>query len=166
MASLESIQSSLLSLEKSIKALQRETHKIRQKLDDPTGEKAKARSENNSFKKPQQVSDQLRAFLKLADGEMISRSEVTKRIFAYAKENSLNNGKVINLDATLKDLLKPLEGQDVTVTNLQKYINHHYTSSAAAIAAAAAVASGSAAATKTGTATKGSTKPKVVGSKA
>jgi chromatin remodeling complex protein RSC6 len=101
-------------------------HKILQKLDDPTGEKAKARSENNSFKKPQKVSDQLRAFLKLADGELISRSDVTKRVFAYARENSLNNGKVINLDATLKDLLKPVEGQDVTVTNLQKYINHHY----------------------------------------
>lgn len=127
MASLDSIQSSLASLEKAIKALQRETHKIRQKLDDPSGEKAKARSENNSFKRPQQVSDQLRAFLKLADGETVSRSEVTKRIFAYAKENKLNNGKVINLDASLKELLNPMDGQDVTVTNLQKYINHHYT---------------------------------------
>jgi chromatin remodeling complex protein RSC6 len=126
MASLDSIQSSLLSLEKSIKALQRETHKIRQRLDDPTGEKAKARSENNSFKRPQQVSDQLRAFLKLAVDETVSRSEVTKRIFAYAKENKLNNGKVINLDDSLRSLLNPVDGQDVTVTNLQKYINHHY----------------------------------------
>lgn len=126
MASLDSIQSSLLSLEKSIKALQRETHKIRQRLDDPTGEKAKARSENNSFKRPQQVSDQLRAFLKLAADETVSRSEVTKRIFAYAKENKLNNGKVINLDDSLRSLLNPVDGQDVTVTNLQKYINHHY----------------------------------------
>lgn len=113
-------------MEKSVKALQKAVHKILQKLEDPTGEKAKARSENNSFKKPQKVSDQLRAFLKLTDGEMISRSDVTKRVFAYARENNLNNGKVINLDATLKDLLKPVEGQDVTVTNLQKYINHHY----------------------------------------
>ena len=126
MASLDSIQSSLASLEKAIKALQRETHKIRQKLDDPSGEKAKARSENNSFKRPQKVSDQLSAFLKLADGDTVSRSEVTKRIFAYAKENKLNNGKVINLDASLKSLLNPMDGQDVTVTNLQKYINHHY----------------------------------------
>jgi upstream activation factor subunit UAF30 len=137
MASLESIQASLVALEKVVKALQRETHKIRQKLDDPTGEKAKARSENNSFKKPQQISDQLRAFLKLADGELVSRSDVTKRVFAYAKENGLNNGKVINLDQTLKDLLKPMEGQDVTVTNLQKFINHHYVSTKAATAVVA-----------------------------
>lgn len=132
MASLESIQASLVALEKIVKSLQRETHKIRQKLEDPTGEKAKARSENNSFKKPQQISDQLRAFLKLADGELVSRSDVTKRVFTYAKENNLNNGKVINLDQTLKDLLKPMDGQDVTVTNLQKFINHHYISSKAA----------------------------------
>lgn len=128
MASLESIQASLLALEKVVKALQRETHKIRQKLDDPTGEKAKARSENNSFKKPQQISSELRTFLKLADGDMVSRSDVTKRVFAYAKENGLNNGKVINLDQTLKSLLNPVDGQDVTVTNLQKFINHHYIS--------------------------------------
>lgn len=137
MASLDSIQSSLLGLEKAIKALQRETHKIRQKLDDPSGEKAKARSENNSFKRPQQVSDHLRTFLKLAEGEAVSRSEVTKRIFAYAKENKLNNGKVINLDDALKSLLNPMDGQDVTVTNLQKYINHHYTKSTPVTVAAA-----------------------------
>ncbi len=129
MASLESIQASLALLEKAVKSLHREVHHIRQKLDDPTGEKAKARSENNSFKKPQQVSSQLRAFLNLGEAELISRSEVTKRIFAYAKEKGLNNGKVINTDDALKALLKPVEGQDITVTNIQKFINHHYVSS-------------------------------------
>lgn len=123
---MESILASLQAMEKAVKSLQRVNHKILQRLEDPTGEKAKARSENNSFKKPQIVSDQLRVFLKLGDGEMISRSDVTKRVFAYAKENNLNNGKVINLDPVLKELLKPADGQDITVTNLQKFINHHY----------------------------------------
>ncbi len=141
MASMESIQATLQSLEKMLKSLQRETHKIRQRIEDPTGEKAKARSENNSFKKPQQVSEQLRKFLGMSDDEMISRSEVTKRVFAYAKEKGLNNGKTINLDQTLKDLLKPLDGQDVTVTNLQKFINHHYVAKQAAQEASAPAAS-------------------------
>lgn len=126
MASMESILASLQALEKAVKSLQRVNHKILQRLEDPTGEKAKARSENNSFKKPQKVSDQLRSFLKLGPDEMISRSDVTKRVFAYAKEHNLNNGKVINLDPVLKELLKPADGQDITVTNLQKFINHHY----------------------------------------
>lgn len=123
---MDSILAQLQALEKAVKSLQRVNHKILQRLEDPTGEKAKARSENNSFKKPQQVSDQLRAFLKLSSDELISRSDVTKRVFAYAKEHNLNNGKVINLDPVLKDLLKPADGQDITVTNLQKFINHHY----------------------------------------
>ena len=148
MASLDSIQLSLLALEKSIKALQRETHKIRQRLEDPTGEKAKARSENNSFKRPQQVSDQLRSFLKLSADETVSRSEVTKRIFAYAKENKLNNGKVINLDDSLRSLLNPVDGQDVTVTNLQKYINHHYVKATPPAAAPPPPAAAAAAAPK------------------
>lgn len=148
MDSSAAIQATLQSLEKMVKSLQREVHKIRQRLDDPTGEKAKARSENNSFKKPQQVSDQLRKFLGLGDGEMISRSEVTKRIFAYAKDKKLNSGKTINLDAPLKELLKPVEGQDITVTNLQKYINHHYVTAAAAAAAAAETPAKAPAATK------------------
>ena len=140
MASLECIQDYLISLEKSVKALQKEVHRIRQKLEDPDGEKAKARSENNSFKHPQVVSDELKAFLGIGKDDMISRSDVTKRIFAYAKEMGLNSGKIIKLDETLKKLLAPGEGVDITVTNLQKYINHHYLSKATPVASQTEVA--------------------------
>ena len=128
MASLESLQSQLQDLEKVIKSIQKETRRIRQKLDDPTGEKAKARSENNSFKKPLQVSDKLRSFLGLAAGETISRSDVTKRLSAYAKEKGLNDGKNINMDDTLKDLLNPPDDVKISIMNVQRYINHHYVS--------------------------------------
>lgn len=128
MASLESQLQDLLKL---VKSVQKETRRIRQKLDDPTGEKAKARSENNSFKKPLQVSDKLRAFLGLAAGETISRSDVTKRLSAYAKEKGLNDGKNINLDDTLKDLLNPPDDVKISIMNVQRYINHHYVTPAA-----------------------------------
>jgi len=128
MASLESLQSQLQALEKVVKSIHKETRRIRQKLEDPTGEKAKARSENNSFKKPLQVSDKLRTFLGLAPDETISRSEVTKRMSAYAKEKGLNDGKNINMDDALKDLLNPPEGVKISIMNIQRYINHHYVS--------------------------------------
>jgi hypothetical protein len=51
---------------------------------------------------------------------------VTKRINEYVTLNNLKAGQVINLDATLKDLLTPPEGINVTFLNIQKYINHHY----------------------------------------
>lgn len=126
MASLDSLQTQLQTVEKVLKTLQKEMRKIRQRLDDPTGEKAKARSENNSFKKPLQVSEKLRKFLGLGADETISRSEVTKRMSAYAKEKGLNDGKNINMDDALKDLLNPPEGVNISIMNIQRYINHHY----------------------------------------
>jgi upstream activation factor subunit UAF30 len=136
MATIESLQSHLQDLEKLIKAVQKETRRIRQKLEDPTGEKAKARSENNSFKKPLQVSDKLKTFLGLAQDETISRSEVTKRISAYAKENGLTEGKNINMNDALKDLLNPPADVKVSIMNIQRYLNHHYVPAASAAAAA------------------------------
>ncbi len=123
---MESLQSSLQAMDKVLKSLQRDVRKIRQRLEDPTGEKAKARSENNSFKKPLQVSEKLRTFLGLKDDELISRSEVTKRIAAYAKEKGLTEGKKINLDDALKSLLNPPDGVDMNFLKIQTYINHHY----------------------------------------
>jgi upstream activation factor subunit UAF30 len=133
MASIESLQGSLQAMEKVMKSMQRDIRKIRQRLEDPTGEKAKARSENNSFKKPLQVSEKLRTFLNLKEDELISRSEVTKRIAAYAKENGLTAGKKINLDASLKDLLNPPADVEMNFLKIQTYINHHYVKPVAAV---------------------------------
>jgi len=119
MATLESIES-------AIKSLHREMRKIHQLLADPSGEKAKKRTENNSFKRPLKVSDHLRDFLHLQPGEMISRSEVTKRINLYAAENNLKNGQKINLDDKLRALLNPPEGTDITYLNIQRYMKDHY----------------------------------------
>ena len=116
----------LESLESAIKSLHREMRKIRQLLEDPTGEKAKKRTENNSFKRPLKVSEQLRSFLNLQEGELISRSEVTKRINIYATEHNLKNGQKIAMDAALKSLLNPPEGTDITYLNIQRYMKDHY----------------------------------------
>jgi chromatin remodeling complex protein RSC6 len=116
----------LESLETAIKSLHKEMRKIRQLLEDPSGEKAKKRSENNSFKRPLKISEKLRTFLKLAPGETISRSEVTKCINKYATENNLKEGQKIKLDASLRDLLQPPEGVDITYLNIQRYMKDHY----------------------------------------
>jgi len=120
------IMATLDSLELAIKSLHREMRKIHQLLEDPTGEKAKVRTANNSFKRPLKVSDKLRAFLQLQPDEMISRSEVTKRINVYAAEHNLKNGQKITMDAALKDLLNPPEGTEITYLNIQRYMKDHY----------------------------------------
>ena len=109
-----------------VKSLHKDVRKIRQAIDDPTGEKAKARSQNNGFRKPLEVDEKLRDFLGLEAGAKISRAEVTQAIDAYAVKNSLKSGQIINMDDKLRDLLQPPEGVQVTYLKLQHYLAPHY----------------------------------------
>tara|TARA_B110000483_G_scaffold38385_1_gene47270 strand:+ start:1248 stop:1643 length:396 start_codon:yes stop_codon:yes gene_type:complete len=127
--SLESIQSELSALRTDVKNLAKMVRKIRSTQDDPDGEKAKKRAENNGFNRKQEITPALRAFLELPDGELVSRSEVTKHVNKYITEKGLKhpeNGRQIVLDAKLKELLAPPEGVVVTYLNLQKYLSPHY----------------------------------------
>ena len=121
----------LTALQSEIKALRKDLRKVKQLLEDPSGEKAKARATNNGFNKPLDVSDKMRAFLKLGAEDKVSRSQVTKLINEYVTEKGLKAGQQITLDATLKDLLAPPEGTQITFLNIQKYINPHYIKPAA-----------------------------------
>lgn len=113
-------------LAKELKALRKDVRKIRQHIEDPMGEKQAARSQNNGFNKPLDVTPELRAFLGLAADEKISRSQVTTRINAYVTEKGLKAGQNISLDDTLKVLLSPPADVQITFLNIQKYINPHY----------------------------------------
>jgi len=126
MASTTTTPVTLESLLAELKSLRKDVRKIKAYIEDPTGEKSKNRVANNGFNKPLEVTDKLRTFLKLAPGELISRSQVTKRLNEYVTEKGLKAGQLISLDATLKDLLNPPEGIQITFLNIQKYINPHY----------------------------------------
>jgi len=116
----------LETLDKELKAIRKELRKIKAHIEDPLGEKAKARSENNGFKKPLKVSPELHAFLKLGPDERISRADVTKKVNLYLEEHKLKNGQLITLDETLKGLLNPPADTQITFLNIQKYINPHF----------------------------------------
>jgi len=124
-ATLETITKAIESLAKDQRALRKAVNIIRQHIEDPSGDKAKARSENNGFKKPLQVSPELRAFLKLEPEERISRAEVTKKVNKYCEEHGLKAGQLISMDATLKDLLQHPPDIQVTFLNIQMYLSPH-----------------------------------------
>ena len=126
MATLDSLTIAIEAIAKEQRALRKDIRKIRQHIEDPTGEKQEARTKNNGFNKPLDVSDKLRAFLSLPTGEKISRSQVTRRVNEYVEAKGLKAGQNISLDDTLKDLLQVPEGVQVTFLNIQKYINPHY----------------------------------------
>ena len=63
----------------------------------------------------------------------IARTEVTKSLIAYIKENKLENAanrKIIMPDNKLKYLLGLEEGQELTFFNIQKYMNKHFVKNA------------------------------------
>ena len=127
--SLETIQTELAALRNDIKTLTKLVRKVKNTQEDPDGEKAKKRSENNGFNRKQEITPKLRQFLALPEGELISRSEATKFINKYIIDKGLKhpeNGRQIILDDTLKELLSPPADTQVTYLNLQKFLSPHY----------------------------------------
>jgi upstream activation factor subunit UAF30 len=127
--SLEIIQTEIAALRNDIKNLAKLVRKVKSTQEDPDGEKAKKRAENNGFNRKQEITPKLREFLGLAGDELISRSEVTKFINKYITEKGLkhpDNGRQIILDDKLRALLSPPADVQVTYLNLQKYLSPHY----------------------------------------
>jgi len=127
--SLEQITQDLQGLTAQVKSLAKIVRKIKAKLDDPDGTKAAERAKNNGFNRKNAISEQLREFLGVEPGTLISRSEVTKFVNAYITDKGLKdpeNGRAIVMDDRLRALLAPPEGVQVTFLNLQKYLSPHY----------------------------------------
>ena len=123
--SIESVLEEITALRSDIKSLSKIVRKIKAKQDDPTGEKAASRAKNNGFNR-----EKLRNFLELPEGELVSRSTVTRAINNYVTENNLKhpeNGRILMLDDKLKNLLQPPDDVQITFLNLQKYLSPHYT---------------------------------------
>lgn len=83
----------------------------------------------SGFAKPGPVSDELRAFLKLDKDELISRTQVTRRITEYCKAHNLQkeeDKRTIHPNAALKKLLRTKASDTLTFFNLQKFMKVHY----------------------------------------
>lgn len=84
----------------------------------------------SGFVKPTLISAELATFLGKTAGTEMARTEVTREINAYIRENQLqdkSNGRVINADVKLSSLLKIPAGEELTYFNLQKYMSPHFT---------------------------------------
>ena len=97
----------------------------------------------SGFVKPTLISKELSEFLGKTDGSEMARTEVTREINAYIRNNNLQdkeNGRRINPDAKLKSLLKLKKGEELTYFNLQRYMSPHFATASKPVAAVAAVA--------------------------
>uniref|UniRef100_A0A6C0C7M4 DM2 domain-containing protein n=1 Tax=viral metagenome TaxID=1070528 RepID=A0A6C0C7M4_9ZZZZ len=121
------------SLTSAVVALERRVARDKKVVDKKMKTKVKRVRDPNApptgFQKPLNVSDELRKFLGIAEGELIARTEVTKAINAYCKEHSLQkeeDKRTIKPDKVLTKLLRIQKGDELTFFNLQKYLKPHY----------------------------------------
>lgn len=127
MTTIRGLRSRLQKLEKQVhrdtKALnKRASGKRPRKPRDPNAPKS-------GFAKEGPVSDEMRKFLGMKKDELISRTDVTKRIHEYCKTKNLQNPedkRHIKADASLRKLLKMSKEDDLTFFNLQKFMKVHF----------------------------------------
>ncbi len=94
----------------------------------PVDENAPKRAPSG-ITKPTKVSDAMCEFMGRPKGDLIARTEVTKFITNYIKEQNLKDEEVkrhINPDTKLRSLLNIPQGDQLTYFNLQKYMTSHF----------------------------------------
>jgi len=83
----------------------------------------------SGFAKPSPISDELCDFLGKTRGTEMARTEVTKFLTQYIKNNNLQdqqNRRRILCDSALANLLSVGPDDEVTYFNLQKYMKPHF----------------------------------------
>ena len=83
----------------------------------------------SGFVRPTKISDELAMFLGKPVGTEMARTDVSRLINYYIRDNNLQdpkNGRTINPDAKLRALLQIGQHEELTYFNLQKYMKHHF----------------------------------------
>ena len=120
---ISSLQQNLKILEKNVKKQMNGLKKI------VTKNNNKGNRTPSGFATPRKVTDELCNFMNKSNGTEIARTEVTKALIAYIKENKLENeqkSQFIYPDEKLKFLLDIKDGDELTYFNIQKYMNKHF----------------------------------------
>jgi len=116
-------------LQKLEKQVHRDHKVMAKKMKGRTRKPRDPNAPKSGFAKEGPVSDEMRKFLGLKKDELISRTDVTKRIHEYCKAKDLQNPadkRHIKADAPLRKLLKMNKDDDLTFFNLQKFMKVHF----------------------------------------
>lgn len=121
----------LQELQMELKKVEKDTKKKVKSLERQI--KKKTRSTKNKkpsgFAKPMKLSNELCGFLNKQNGTKMARTQVTKELIKYIKENKLQNPenkKNIIPDKKLKSLLEINENDNLNYFNIQSFMNKHF----------------------------------------
>lgn len=127
---ISTIQQHVRTLEKNVKK------EMKNYTKDKKNKKEKVKREPSGFAKPTTVTKELCMFMNKPEGTKIARTEVTKALTNYIRENQLSHkdtdGKLkIIPDEKLEHLLNidNDELNNLSYFNIQKYMNKHFFSS-------------------------------------
>ena len=133
--SISTIKQMLTALNQQIKQVDKAVAKKMKKLE---RENKKAKNKGNrqpsGFANPTKISKELCEFMDKPTDTKMARTDVTKYIIQYIKENNLQdpkNAKVIQPNKKLTTLLKiDSKSEVLTYFNIQRHMNKHFIKSA------------------------------------
>jgi chromatin remodeling complex protein RSC6 len=132
--SLTLFKMQLTNLQKVVKTVEKDVKKeLKNIKKDKKNDKPKSKRAPSGFAKPTKVTKELCDFMNKPEGSEIARTEVTKALVNYIKENNLielgedSKNKIVP-DDKLKSLLGIQDGElnGLTYFNIQKYMNKHF----------------------------------------
>ena len=120
---ITTINAQLKKLEKQVKRKNKQMNKQLEKYKERKGKKP------SGFAQPSKISKELCDFMDLSEETEIARTDVTKFVIQYIKDNKLQSEtekKKIIPDDKLRALLKPADDDIITFFNIQKFMNEHF----------------------------------------
>tara|TARA_B110000046_G_scaffold137092_1_gene143325 strand:- start:2514 stop:2984 length:471 start_codon:yes stop_codon:yes gene_type:complete len=127
---LSSFRTQITMLQNRVRGLERLVNKKVKNLNrDAIKNKNRGNRKPSGFAVPTIITPELCAFMGKAEGSMMARTEVTKYIIGYIKDNKLqreSNKKYITPDTRLNKLLDAKSGDEITYFNIQGYMNKHF----------------------------------------
>ena len=127
---LSQLKTQITAASLQLKNLEKQVKKeMKNKNKEISKNKNRGNRKPSGFAEATQISDELCDFMGKEKGEKIARTEVTKYICNYIKENDLrkkDNKRIINPDNKLKNLLGVSDSSEITYFNIQRYMNKHF----------------------------------------
>lgn len=132
---LTMFKAQICNLQHQVKCVEKTVKKELKNIKHVSKPKIKNKKAPSGFAKPTKVTNELCHFMDRPEGTEIARTEVTKFLVHYIKENNLQeqNGETKNKiipDEKLQSLLclNKDEINDLTFFTIQKYMNKHFIS--------------------------------------
>ena len=127
---LSQLKTQITATSLQLKNLEKQVKKeMKNKNKEISKNKNRGNRKPSGFAEATHISNELCDFMGKQQGEKVARTEVTKYICNYIKENDLRkteNKRIINPDDKLKNLLGVNNSSEITYFNIQRYMNKHF----------------------------------------